>query len=383
MGEEYDAPDAIEFSSRLLQLIDSGRLTATYKLATLTAIVDLCAEFGAPDTLSAKAVGQRVVELYWPQAGPFTGNDEGSVALRQSGMTSDIPDKLDRFRREHRLRGGATVEDARRVAPDEWTTLAGELTAVVVREPIPRLQRFGQGQGAIEDRFVYDIGWSEKVSRTQVMRDGFDDTMYFRPGVPELLSRMGPLLRPVLQARWATEVAKRNAHLVDEVQLAEFLFGADRISLERVRGPLLELQGHDCFYCGDRIRGRADVDHFLPWSRHPDNTLDNLVAAHAACNGSKSDSLAATGHLAHWLDRFRSGSPVSDDLRRLQDEIGWPRRPDRTLGSARAGYLTLPTGTMLWQATARFEHADRAKLHDLLVGSVTHPGAQEGPPTPP
>jgi hypothetical protein len=66
----------------------------------------------------------------------------------------------------------------------------------------------------------------------------------------------------------------------DAERLDEFLFGAQRISLDRVRGPLADSQARTCFYCAGRMTGRLDVDHFLPWSRHPDNTLDNLVAAH-------------------------------------------------------------------------------------------------------
>lgn len=377
---EVDAPDAIEFSSRLLQLIDSGRVTATYKLATLAALIDLTAELGAPERISARTVGRRVVELYWPQTAPFSGDADGALVLRQSKMSSDIPDKLARFRHAHRLPAQVGVEDAGTAAPAEWARLEADLVATVVREPIPRLQRFGVGPRAVEDRFVYDISWDEHVTRSTVLREDFDDAIRFRPGVPELLSRLGPLLRPVLQARWAAEVAKRNSHLVDDLQLTEFLFGAARISLEPVRRPLLELQDRDCFYCGDRINGRTDIDHFLPWSRHPDNSLDNLVAAHPACNGSKSDALAATGHLRRWLERFTHGSTAWEELGRLCEEIGWPRRPDRTLGSARASYLTLPTGTLLWRSTGRFEPVDRGVLHDLLVGSVTHPGAHDGPP---
>jgi hypothetical protein len=40
------------------------------------------------------------------------------------------------------------------------------------------------------------------------------------------------------------------------------------------------------------------VDHFIPWSRHADDGLDNLVAADARCNGQKRDFLAAAADLA-------------------------------------------------------------------------------------
>ncbi len=374
--DEAEAPDAIEFSTRLLQLIDSGRLTATYKLAALTAIVDLCAELGAPDTLSAREVGRRVLELYWPQTSPFTGDERGELVLRQSTMQSDILEKLARFRREHGLGRRAGPEDAADAAPAQWRTLEADVIATVVKEPIPRLQRFGSGAASTEDRFIYDITWDEKVSKTRVGQAEFDDKMRFRPGISDLLGRLGPLLRPVLQARWATEVAKRNSDAVDDLQLSDFLFGAERVSLQRVRGPLLELQERRCFYCGGRISGTAEVDHFIPWSRHPDNALDNLVVAHDRCNGAKSDSLAATDHLAVWLHRFRDESATSRSLADLGAELAWPRRSPRTLGAARAVYLPLPTGTPLWRTDRDFETLDRTAVHALLVDSVTHPRAQ-------
>jgi 5-methylcytosine-specific restriction endonuclease McrA len=99
-------------------------------------------------------------------------------------------------------------------------------------------------------------------------------------------------------------VAAENPRLVDADRLTDFLFGAERISLDRVRGPLREAQEGQCFYCADRLPPKCDVDHFIPWSRHPDNTLDNLVAAHTGCNSAKSASLAAAPHLRRWVERF-------------------------------------------------------------------------------
>src|SRR5205809_890037 len=62
-----------------------------------------------------------------------------------------------------------------------------------------------------------------------------------------------------------------GATSVNEYQLERFLFGAERVPLERVRGPIIELQEGRCFYCAERLASRAgqtpDVDHFIPWSR--------------------------------------------------------------------------------------------------------------------
>ena len=91
---------------------------------------------------------------------------------------------------------------------------------------------------------------------------------------------------------------------LDEYQLERFLFGAERVPLERVRGPIIKLQEGRCFYCAERLASRAgqtpDVDHFIPWSRYPDDGLENLV------------------------------------VDRLAEATGWTHHPDRTLGVATA-----------------------------------------------
>lgn len=95
-------------------------------------------------------------------------------------------------------------------------------------------------------------------------------------------------------------VAQRNAGLVDSDRLQQFLFGAERVSLDRVRVPLADVQDRECFYCADRLIRSWDVDHFIPWSRLPDVRLDNLAAAHSSCNNAKSASLAGLTHLERW-----------------------------------------------------------------------------------
>lgn len=132
-----------------------------------------------------------------------------------------------------------------------------------------------------------------------------------------------------------------------------------------IRGPLADAQGRDCFYCAGRLTTRCAVDHYLPWSRHPDNTIDNLVAAHPACNNAKSASLAGLEHLRHWLARFQPGDPACTAL--AQAASGWPRRSDRVLSTARATYLWLPDGTRLWQHGTSYEQLDTATVRTLFA----------------
>lgn len=369
-GDAVPGDDALLFAERLLALLDATRYSATYKLATLLALIDVAAEQTAPDgsvaeTLSAKQVGRRVIELYWPQTVPYGAAASGEPAVLSQAAQNDIPSKLAAWRTAHRLGAGAGLEEARAVDPDGWAALETDLVAVVIGMPLAKLQRFGEGRRSAEDRFIYTFPWREEVGRSAVARPGFDDRLYLRPNVGAWLVRLAPLIRPLVQAKWASRVAARNADLVDAERLDEFLFGAQRVSLTRVRGPLAEAQDRDCFYCAGRLTGSWDVDHFLPWSRHPDNTLDNLVAAHAPCNNAKSASLAGLGHLRRWVTRF-GDTPVSDRIQEVSAATAWPRRPDRVLSTARATYLWLPEGTRLWRETSVYDPLDPAEVRSVF-----------------
>ena len=64
------------FAERLLEVIDSGRRTATYKLALLLALLDLCARHSdargrAPRLLQTRDIAEQVASLYWPQVIPY------------------------------------------------------------------------------------------------------------------------------------------------------------------------------------------------------------------------------------------------------------------------------------------------------------------------
>jgi hypothetical protein len=104
----------------------------------------------------------------------------------------------------------ATITDAERSDPKGWGNLVADLTAVVIGMPLAKLQKFGDGRNAVEDRFIYDFRWAEEVKRPTVERIGFDDRLYLRPGVGEWLVRLTPLLRPLVETKWTKRVAERN-----------------------------------------------------------------------------------------------------------------------------------------------------------------------------
>jgi hypothetical protein len=148
-----------------------------------------------------------------------------------------------------------------------------------------------------------------------------------------------------------------------------FLFGADRVQTAKVRVGLWEIQERRCFYCDARVTEpvRGQVDHFIPWSRYPDDGLDNLVIADVGCNQAKSNSLAAADHVARWAQRFASDSSQHREIDTLARETAWERDRRRSLGVARGIYWHLPQEARLWLRQKEFVALDRPVLEQALA----------------
>lgn len=376
-----DERGAIAFGQRLLALLDTGSFTTSYKYALLLAILDATLEGTddagrPPSTLHATDLGRRVFATYWTQARPF---GDGGL-LRQAPVgTRDLLVKIAELRSDLGLPSGVSLEVARAHFPDHVGRLEGEAVTRVIREPVPRLQRHGRGTGA-GDEFLYRCPWTDGITPGRIRRPDFDDRLPLQPHVGQHLTALAGLVRPVIERAWLHHVARRNGDQVEELQLESFLFGAARVSLTPVRDPLLELQRGRCFYC-DGERGPWDVDHFLPWSRWPDDRLDNLVVAHRRCNNAKRDALAAVDHLAAWWERANDG-PADRHLDAVATTTGWPRRTARTLAAARGIYLHQPPGTVVWAGVERFEPLDLAAARAVLLSTDLDLAAEGDRPGP-
>ena len=93
-----DQRGAIGFAEKVLELLDEGRYTATYKYAVLLALIDVCLErtqtSGAPpDSVTTRQLADKVVEIYWPHTVPFAVHARSGRA-----QTKHYPAGGDRFR---------------------------------------------------------------------------------------------------------------------------------------------------------------------------------------------------------------------------------------------------------------------------------------------
>ncbi|MFO0631137.1 MAG: HIT domain-containing protein [Polyangiales bacterium] len=362
------AEDA-SFLEALLTLLDQAQLTSTYKLAVLLALVDLCLEHAteggaAPSSVTTRQLAEKVLALYWPQTAPF---GESAAVLRQNAGSprgARVLRLIEAFRGRAAGDPTAPLARARATAPAAFDALLREVEWTMILMPLPRVQVLPGGE---EHRFLYDIAWSVQnpLSPHAFRRNDFDNLIRFKAGAAERLVGMAAVIRPAVQRRWAQKVARLNEALVPDARLEEFLFGAPRASLASVRGPLVELHDGRCFYCEHRLAQEVEVDHFIAWSRHPENAIENLVPSHGACNGSKRDHLASAAHVARFTTRLRVHG---DDLARIGARAQWEQNAARVWSVTRGIYLRLRPEVRLWHARDVFQSADLARLRDALAG---------------
>jgi hypothetical protein len=366
---------AIRLAERLIQLLGRGGFTATYKYAVLIGLMDLCLELTSatgvpPDMITTRQLAEKVIELYWPHCAPY---GDMPRELRQTRVSpkstgkgetqAEIIQHIVEFRRRADRNPAASLPLSRaRVAagPEAYEKLARLIEWKLIEMPISRLQIIG---GEEEDRFLYEYGFTKAILKSTVnaaqqgTSHGFDNRLLLKPGVSAALIALNGILRPLIYRNWALLVASMNG--LKEPSLEEFLFGSERISLDPVRPRLRELQDNRCFYCEKGLGATCHVDHFVPWSRHADNSIDNLVAAHDECNGKKSDYLAAAEHVVRWRER---SSRCAGDLAEIARKEAWESRPERTVSVARAIYRMLPDDARLWMSGQRFLVIDRPRI---------------------
>lgn len=354
---------AIEFGERLLALLDRGSFTATYKYAVLLALIDLCLEDSdrhgdPPSMVTTEQLAEKVIDLYWPHLRPFEGGDE-TVLRQNQGSQAAILRSLQRFRASCLRDPSLPLVKARAQAPAAWKQLLRDIEWKLVEMPLPRLQVLGSG----EERFIYQVNWTrETITRRHFNNPNeFDNRILFIGDAAHHLVALAGLLRPLLQREWTAMVARLND--LPESRLESFLFRTMRTPPQRLRADLGRLQEGRCFYCRSGLTATPQVDHFVPWSRHPDDAIENLVLAHAGCNRVKSDHLAASRHVEHWRRRLERRA---DELAALAERAGWESDRRGVLGGARGIYLNLAPAVPLWVQEKNFESAEPRALQALL-----------------
>ena len=195
------------FAERLLEVIDSGRRTATYKLALLLAMLDLCARHSdahgrAPQVLHTRDIAEQVASLYWPQVIPYlVPGAPGAAVLRQITMPrAAIVTAVSTFRSAAQAAGATSWHLARARLPAACKAMLEQVEVTVAEQPLPRLQAVGSSQTPFP--FLYQASWGlrESFSVARLRRHGpRGPAIDLLPGAGDELLRLGPLIRPLVE----------------------------------------------------------------------------------------------------------------------------------------------------------------------------------------
>lgn len=330
------------FAERLLRVIDEGQRTATYKLALLLGLMDCVAASPGVDMISTRAIAERVLSFYYPQSREYVAADGMAQELRQiTNESSPVLRAALGLRLFGESKGCRSVVEVRDRHFDQYDQAVGEIENTFVRYPIKLLQEVG-GKSI---PFLYD----PDVHRV----DGQRFVQLFA-GVGDRLVSFGPLIRPLIELHWARDVAKITRLETEDERLRVHLFGTNRVQFpSSLRDGLVEIQNNECFYCGDRLRSGVEVDHFLAWSRWPNDAIENLVLADK-CNSYKSDHLVAAQHIDRWVARTVTNREQLSDVARVNR---WESDPVRTKGLITSTYSHVAPGLPLWVHGTDFELA--------------------------
>ena len=351
------AAESVQFLRQFQELLAEGGFVATYKFALMQALADLSVEHEVAQDgslrLHVEQLAEKFIEYYWNQARPFR-----DMVLRQN--TSGQAEILRHIQDYRRLADGRLGQlQADRAA---WQKLIRRVAAIFVKMPLWKLQTVGNRK----NEFLY---------RKAEYRDR---SIRLLPGVPDAFRAFHPMLTSMIRGGWISQIHRIVANkqvLGAQAELEDFLFATDRRSLERFTAVIPAHQSRECFYCGKRVTGQGDLDHFIPWSRYPLDLGHNFVYAHKGCNNAKRDHLAAVTHLERWriqnLDEGHSlamafeREGVSGDLERSVLIARWAYEP----GCA--------SGARLWIQDSEFEDCNYPRKRALATLSALRVEAKD------
>jgi 5-methylcytosine-specific restriction endonuclease McrA len=355
------------FAERLLEVIDSGRRTATYKLALLIALLELCARHSdaggrAPELLYTRDIAEQVAVLYWPQVIPYLVPGAGTaVELRQITLPrAAIIAAVSAFRGAAVAAEATSWHLARQRLPGAYQAMLDQVEVTVAEQPLPRLQAVGSSDTVFP--FLYELSWGprESFSPARLRRHSPKGAaVRLLPGAGDELLRLGPLVRPLVELHWTRMVAEINNVATVELDLHRHLFGSDRVVPPKaLRDGIAALQGGQCFYCGQTLGATPEADHFIPRIRCGIDAIENLVLADRRCNNDKRDLLPAPPHVTTWARRNQHHGTA---LTSLATASRWDTDPAATVAVARSIYSHLPPGgTPLWLGIKDVGNADPA-----------------------
>jgi hypothetical protein len=359
--------DPMVLGGKLLSLLEETNVTATYKPALLMSIIDYATEMGDIDEIPVSRLAERVIELYWPQT--LVHPSSGLVlSQNQKGSQAKAVKEIVNFRAKTGS-FSTTLPECFRTGKD-WDRLIRRVELSLAEMPIPRLQ-------IPFEPFLYEFDWpwERQGSWRASSYDQSSRKIKLFPGTAKALVSLGTLLRPFIMRWWSEKAAALNYEEVEEarnmIEFEQFMFGRERVSLEKIAEGLLDLQAGRCFYCESSVGKNREIDHFVPWSQSGDDGLFNLVASCSKCNNSKRAILAGADFLEAIIDRNEARFK---DMEGLATDRSWPADRQRSERITTSVYGTSPMERPIWIGRGSDPHtvpiSSEIKRVQSLIGQL-------------
>ena len=182
--------------------------TATYKLATTSALVEYCVDHRPAQAVDELEVpipelARRVMVLYWRQLAPFEG-----LQLRQSTQArSRILDAIEAVRN---LMPHADLDSptaAVQLAPLAYKRAVDNISLCLAQQPLARLQHL-PGPGRSHTFMFDDFFLHDSVTASELNRHNY--AIRLRPAVADGLATLEPRLSRMLRAMWVDDLLRLN-----------------------------------------------------------------------------------------------------------------------------------------------------------------------------
>lgn len=182
------------------------------------------------------------------------------------------------------------------------------------------------------------------------------------PGVETCFRKFYGLIINNVPGAWLRSVRRYNRELLGTMtDLTEFMFGSERSQLGGVSDAFMDTGAIKCFYCDKGMCEKtAYVDHFVPWPKYPVDLGNNFVLAHATCNSSKSDHIAAAQFLDKWVGRnltLQDGLQQAFITRGILNDLPTSARAEQWVYSTTAN-----AGGLTWTASSMSPLEDRWEM---------------------
>lgn len=317
---------------------------ATYKYALLLALADISIEHGDDEggelEVATSLIAEKFVAYYWRQTTPFVPKAtdvEKAILLQNTGRQAAVVNKIAEARSE--------LGDSLACAKSNthiWKPLIRQVDSTVRTMPLWKLQTVGSESFD----FLYpNVGKGTSIT--------------LRPGVASCFRKFYGLIGDIVRGAWVRYVRRYNRDLLGTtMDLSEFMFGSERSQLNSVRDALTDVGVARCFYCDKGLsEATAHVDHFVPWAKYPVDLGHNFVLAHASCNSSKSDHVAAAEFLDKWVDRnltLQAGLLEAFTIRGIFNDLPTSARVAQWVYAT-----TADVGGLTWTASSMVPLEDR------------------------